>query len=204
LQRAPPGSLLREAWPSLFIGPPRSRCSVHVDAYGTHFWMMGLEGRKAWTIFPRDATPYLKPSYSHGQHDASFGVDVNAADDVPNPAFHSAARDGLEWRALERWACVLEPNELLFVPAGCAHAVTNLTPTLAISANFVSPSNRQLAIDELSVAGLQMPTAAALAAFLASSAEEDAASSNSKVGAEDRDLPWAAFKRMDGPGAADS
>ena len=34
LQHTPPGSLLREAWPSLFIGPRGSRCGVHVDAYG--------------------------------------------------------------------------------------------------------------------------------------------------------------------------
>ena len=34
LQRTPEGSLLRESWPSLFIGPRCSRCAVHVDAYG--------------------------------------------------------------------------------------------------------------------------------------------------------------------------
>ena len=192
LQRTPAGSLLREAWPSLFIGPRASRCALHVDAYGTHFWMLALEGRKAWTLFPRDATPALRPSYAHG-HDASFGVDVDAADDAhpTNLSTHQG-----EWRALERWACVLEPNELLFVPAGCAHAVTNLTPTLAISANFVTPSNRMLAVDELLVAGLQAPPAKALAAHLESTARE-----NDRIpegAGRDVDLPWASFKRRRG------
>ena len=182
LQRAPPGSLLREAWPSLFIGPRGSRCALHVDAYGTHFWMLVLDGRKAWTIFPRGATALLRPSFAHG-HDASFAEDVNAAEDAtPGCKTSSSTAD---WRCLERWACELTSGELLFVPAGCAHAVSNLTATAAISANFVSQSNRQLAIDELSVAGLQAPPAADLAHHLAG-----LPSSNCL----EQDVPWESFK----------
>ncbi|KAL3933988.1 MAG: hypothetical protein SGPRY_000031 [Prymnesium sp.] len=43
LQRAPVGSLYRESWPSLFVGPSGSSCSVHIDTFGSHFWMMLLE-----------------------------------------------------------------------------------------------------------------------------------------------------------------
>ena len=35
----------------------------------------------------------------------------------------------------------LEPGELLFVPGGLAHTVENLTPSLAISMNYVDASN---------------------------------------------------------------
>ena len=272
LQRTPHGSMLREAWPSLFIGPAASRCALHVDAHGTtfwmpmlerrllvtltltltpgtHFWMLMLEGRKAWSIFPRAATPSLLPSYSHG-HDASFGVEVFPEDDLPEGG--AAEEDLLEgtvlraavddratelsaargaqprrearWRSLQRWSCVLQPGELLFVPAGCAHAVCNLEASCAISANFVSESNVRLAVDELSVTGLTNAAAAELASHLeregamegaraargasshaaeADSGEEADARSwlgmarrrqDQEEGREDQDLTWAQFK----------
>ena len=156
--------------------------------------MLALEGRKAWTIFPRSATPALRPSYAHG-HDASFGVDVQPAWDVRDAGANvnvDAASDA--WQALERWSCVLERGDLLFVPAGCAHAVTNLTVTAAISANFVSASNAALAVDELSVAGLHTAAARALAAHLRQSATDEG---NDEGGGE-VDVPWAAFKRRAG------
>ena len=58
-------------------------------------------------------------------------------------------------RYLDRWEVTLGPGELLFVPAGAAHAVTNLSHTAAISANFVDstnlsqPGRRNLASREL-------------------------------------------------------
>ncbi len=37
--------------------------------------------------------------------------------------------------------CAYTYTQILFVPAGCAHAVTNVTDTLAFSANYVDASN---------------------------------------------------------------
>lgn len=50
--------------------------------------------------------------------------------------------------------CVLQPGELLFVPAGCTHRVENLEKSLAISANFVDSSNIELVKKELKVNAL--------------------------------------------------
>ena len=36
-------------------------------------------------------------------------------------------------RYLDRWEVTLGPGELLFVPAGAAHAVTNLSLTLCVT-----------------------------------------------------------------------
>ena len=47
-------------------------------------------------------------------------------------------------RYLDRWEVTLGPGELLFVPAGAAHAVTNLSHTAAISANFVDSTNLEV------------------------------------------------------------
>jgi histone arginine demethylase JMJD6 len=199
LQTAPHGSLLREAWPSLFIGPAGSRCSLHVDAYGTDFWMLQLHGRKAWTLFPREAVPCLLPSYAHG-HDAIFGEDVLASEDsdaagggkaTTSVAQRRASISGEDrgssaatplsaWRCMKRWSCVLEPGDIIYVPAGCPHAVSNLTATAAISSNFVSEAHAQLAIDELRIAGLRAPAAAALAEHL--DKRRRAASTGGQVG----------------------
>ena len=180
---------------------PRLSCGHCAPARGTaalttvrlfvvlRLQMLVLDGRKAWTIFPRGATPLLRPSFAHG-HDASFAEDVNAAEDAtPGCSTSSSTAD---WRRLERWACELTSGELLFVPAGCAHAVSNLTATAAISANFVSQSNRQLAIDELSVAGLQAPAAADLARHLAGSSAGGGSPSSNCL---EQDVPWESFKQ---------
>ena len=185
--------------------------------------MLLLEGRKAWTLFPRDSAHELRPSYAHGSHDASFGEDVTPEADAADGSgaadgnsdsggdakAEAAALDAQEtpvWRTLERWSTVLEPGEILFVPCGCPHAVANLTVTAALSANFVSPSNRSLAVAELSVAGLQRREAAQLAAHLkalppeceepwghpASGGQACAPGPGAELSAN---LPWASFKR---------
>ena len=131
---------------------------------------------------------------------------MNAALDAPRAdaaggRSQAAATGGgaaAAWRTLGRWACVLGAGELLFVPAGCAHAVTNLSATAAISANFVSlVSNLTHAADELSVAGLRSPAARALAEHLHAVAERRRVPRSGALerDADDEDLPWEAFKR---------
>ena len=178
LQRLEPGSLYRDAWPSLFVGPAGSRCSVHVDTFGSHFWMLLFEGEKRWTIFPPDAAPLLRPSYAHG-HDPIFGADVHGA----------AADDDELLRRAPRWEGVLKAGECLFVPAGCPHAVANLTKTSAISANFVLPDNLELARQELRVAACACPEARRVAAQLDDPGFDAAAD----VGVGE--VAWDAFKR---------
>ena len=194
LQRAPPGSLLREAWPSLFVGGVGSSCSLHVDAYATHFWMLVCEGRKKWTIFPRSAAPLLRPSYAHG-HDAVFGEAVEGV----AGAGDGDGDGGGGWRSLERWECELCAGELLFVPAGCPHQVSNLQPNAAISANFVDRTNLDLAVDELQVAGLSSQPAAALAKALRQlghGLEGLPEGEAGQVADPGQDLTWASFKRL--------
>jgi Flp pilus assembly protein TadG len=42
-----------DSWPSLFVGPSGSRSGLHIDAFGSNFWMALLQGAKNWTLFPR-------------------------------------------------------------------------------------------------------------------------------------------------------
>jgi len=81
-------------------------------------------------------------------------------------------------------------GDLLFVPAGCPHAVANLSASAAVSMNFITASNQALAVDELSVAGLTDPAAAQLAAHLGRCGRHPYAARG-----EEADVPWARFKR---------
>lgn len=49
LQRTSPGSLYHDSWPSLFIAPSGCRSELHVDAFGSNFWMALFEGRKRFS-----------------------------------------------------------------------------------------------------------------------------------------------------------
>ena len=46
LQQTPPGTLYHDSWPSLFIAPKGLCSELHVDAFGSNFWMALFEGRK--------------------------------------------------------------------------------------------------------------------------------------------------------------
>ncbi|KDO32543.1 hypothetical protein SPRG_03018 [Saprolegnia parasitica CBS 223.65] len=140
LQRLPEGALYRETWPSLFVGPKNTASQLHVDSFGSNFWMALLDGRKQWILVdPRDMH-LLRPRRHPGLHDVVF--------DVALPLPTSAADDPF-WYA-RREECILEAGDLLFVPTGTPHYVRNLTATLALSANYIDCSNAEEAIDALS------------------------------------------------------
>ncbi|EQC41973.1 hypothetical protein SDRG_00822 [Saprolegnia diclina VS20] len=137
LQRLPEGALYRETWPSLFVGPKNTASQLHIDSFGSNFWMALLDGRKQWILVdPRDMH-LLRPRRYPGLHDVVFDV-----------ALPTTADDDPFWYA-RREECVLEAGDLLFVPTGTPHYVRNLTATLALSANYIDRSNAEVAVDAL-------------------------------------------------------
>jgi hypothetical protein len=48
LQRTNEGSLYRDSWPSLFVAPAGITSELHVDAFGSNFWMALFQGRKRY------------------------------------------------------------------------------------------------------------------------------------------------------------
>ena len=168
LHRTPDGSLYRESWPSLFIAPAGITSGLHVDAFGSNFWMALFQGKKRcvyvsyiagfnrvpivfrWVFFPPEDLPFLYPVY-HSSTDATFEVDLSEWDRDLSAHPLLALTHPRE--------CVLAPGELLFVPYGSPHRVENLESSLAISANFVSNSNLEAVLEELEVNGLLDPRA---------------------------------------------
>jgi len=129
-----------------------------------------FEGRKRWIIFAPEDAGSLDPSFLHG-HDAIFEADE------------------AEYDKLDRYDFELREGEVLFVPCGAPHVVSNLEDTVAISANYVSASNRNASIAELRVASMCSNEAGCLAALLASPTLE-----TSIAHAAEAHLRWDQFK----------
>ena len=121
LQRTPETHMYTHSWPSLFIGSDQAQSDLHVDGFGSNFWMYLFRGEKKWTFFDKKATALLYPGYEYST-DPTFDVNMNAIDFERHPLL----------ALVEPSICTLQAGELLFVPAGCAHHVLNLSTTIAV------------------------------------------------------------------------
>lgn len=137
LHRTMRGHPQKSSWPTLFIGAAGTNSPVHLDRWHGHFWMFQVAGVKRWTIWHPDDTCELLPSFEKGNYDPSF-----------------PAREEI----LDRGRSVtleLHPGELLFVPGGAVHGVTNLEPSVAVAGNFVDATNLASVLEDLSQTSLR-------------------------------------------------
>ena len=144
------------SWPSLFVAAKDTRSSLHVDQWQGHFFMAQVRGTKRWTVFHRDDTAYLQPSWRRGTLDpalpplSSLFSDDETSHDSNSAAFAKHAR---------RWDVDLGPGEVLFVPGGAPHAVHNIDATVAFAGNFIDETNIDRALFDLRLMGLNQGAA---------------------------------------------
>jgi hypothetical protein len=139
-----------------------------------------LQGSKRWTIWDAAALPLLNPDYTTG-FDPTFP-------DLKDGKFFGHERSA----AACPYHFLLHAGEVLFVPHGCPHRVTNISSSIAISANFCDGSNIRAAVEELDIAALaggeaQRRVARALRAVMESAGPPQS-------DGDELDLPWAQFK----------
>jgi len=150
----PPRLGFAAAWPSLFVSPRAARGSgTHVDFGRTHFWMAVLAGRKRWRVVHRADAAALYPAVALTGGEPVFGVEI--ADLVPQ---RGAARGARLGRLLERFPAagavtVMEasvgPGEVIVVPQGSPHQVSNEENTMALAGNVVDETNLKAATARL-------------------------------------------------------
>ena len=54
LKQTSSSALYHQSWPSLFIAGAGTNGDLHIDAFGSHFWMFMISGRKRWTFYPTE------------------------------------------------------------------------------------------------------------------------------------------------------
>jgi len=124
-------------WPSLFIGAKGTQSGLHVDAFGTSFWMYLLKGKKLWHFYPQKSATFLYEDRATNSFEVnSFGPDYQKypLHKVVTPTEYT-----------------MQAGDLIFVPAGIPHQVANLEDTVAISMNFIDFTNKREADRELQI-----------------------------------------------------
>lgn len=122
------------AAPTLFLAAKGTGSALHVDFMQTHFWMALCQGSKHWRLLPREDLAMLYPMYLTDLNPC-FPVELDALAD----ASEREVRPALQ--AAELWEVTLQPGDVIFVPGGWPHQVSNLELSLAISANFIDRTN---------------------------------------------------------------
>jgi histone arginine demethylase JMJD6 len=145
-------SRLHNGSDELYIGGAGGKFPfLHFDSWHTHAFLCQLYGRKEFTAYAPDQTPYLyvKPD----RYNQSLIADIENPDYQKYPLFAQA-------RAMRFH---LDPGEILFIPAGWWHTARILSPSITVSVNRANASNwTELTRDMCSRASLLMKPVAAI------------------------------------------
>ena len=135
------------AGPTLFLAAGGTGSSLHVDTLKTHFWMMLCHGAKRWRLVDRDDVSLLHPMYLTDLNPV-FPADLNAVESLDSELAPYTAFEGAIYEVL------LQPGDLIFVPAGWPHQVDNVETSVAVSANFVDATNLVQCLEEAEILGI--------------------------------------------------
>ena len=124
LRRLVPALWLR--WVEILIGAAgMGYPSVHFDSFMTHAWVRQMHGTKRFWLWP----PFAGQP-AHLSHDFRTYVLAVEGREVTTLLGHSLPSE-----------IVLEPGDVLFIPAGWWHLTEILTTSVTLSGNFVNASN---------------------------------------------------------------
>ncbi|BFZ63551.1 hypothetical protein YB2330_004678 [Saitoella coloradoensis] len=120
----------------LIAGPQSSGSTFHKDPNSTSAWNAVLTGKKYWIMFPPDQLP---PGVYVSEDQAEVTSPVSLAEWLTG--FHREARR--EAGCLEG---ICEAGEIIHVPSQWWHLVINLTPSVALTGNFIAKNNLRKAL----------------------------------------------------------
>ncbi|KAI2085382.1 hypothetical protein LOZ36_004048 [Ophidiomyces ophidiicola] len=126
----------------LIIGPERSGSTFHKDPNATSAWNAVITGSKYWIMFPSSSCLPPPPGVYVSADQSEVTSPLSIAEWLLN--FHAAAR--------KVHGCIegiCEAGEVLHVPSGWWHLVVNLSPSIAITQNFVPRKHLGAALEFL-------------------------------------------------------
>ena len=114
----------------LIVGPERSGSTFHKDPNATSAWNAVLQGSKYWIMFPSNSGTPPPPGVYVSEDQSEVTSPLSIAEWLIS--FHSEAR-----RTPGCKEGICNEGEVLHVPSGWWHLVVNLSPSIAITQNFV-------------------------------------------------------------------
>ncbi|KAL8999685.1 MAG: hypothetical protein Q9169_001502 [Polycauliona sp. 2 TL-2023] len=114
----------------LIVGPERSGSTFHKDPNATSAWNAVLKGAKYWIMFPSKPSDPPPPGVYVSEDQGEVTSPLSIAEWLIG--FHGEAR---KTRGCREGIC--NEGEVLHVPSGWWHLVVNLSPSIAITQNFV-------------------------------------------------------------------
>ncbi|KAL8650620.1 MAG: hypothetical protein Q9226_005071 [Calogaya cf. arnoldii] len=114
----------------LIVGPERSGSTFHKDPNATSAWNAILRGSKYWIMFPSNPSDPPPPGVYVSEDQSEVTSPLSIAEWLIG--FHGEAR---KTRGCREGIC--NGGEVLHVPSGWWHLVVNLSPSIAITQNFV-------------------------------------------------------------------
>lgn len=112
----------------LFIGNKGTKTNIHNA--GNENIFVQIKGKKRWLLWDQKAHYVFNPEVNRGPAKAS-PLDPNLSEHPKNRAY-----DHLPYYEL-----ILEPGDIILIPAYLWHYVENLTPTIGIGNRWLSPIN---------------------------------------------------------------
>ncbi|KAL8694048.1 MAG: hypothetical protein Q9218_001226 [Villophora microphyllina] len=114
----------------LIVGPTASGSSFHKDPNATSAWNAVLHGSKYWIMFPSGPSHAAPPGVYVSEDQSEVISPLSIAEWLMG--FHTEAR-----RTSGCMEGICNEGEVLHVPSGWWHLVVNLSPSIAITQNFV-------------------------------------------------------------------
>jgi len=106
----------------VYIGPRGSWTPLHSDVFGSYSWSANIVGKKKWTFFPPGEENKLK-------------------DKLGNLVYDVESRGTEELEQVTKFEIIQNSGEVVFVPSGWHHQVTNLEDTISINHNWFNGCN---------------------------------------------------------------
>ncbi|KAK9461954.1 uncharacterized protein V1516DRAFT_673386 [Lipomyces oligophaga] len=111
----------------LIVGPERSGSTFHKDPNATSAWNAVVQGEKYWVMFPPNVLP---PGVYTSEDESSVTSPLSIAEWLIE--FH---KEAMNTPGFQHGIC--KKGQVLYVPSGWWHLVVNLSPTIALTQNFV-------------------------------------------------------------------
>jgi len=112
----------------LFIGNKGTKTNIHNA--GNENIFIQIRGKKRWLLWDQKAHYIFNPEVNRGPAKAS-PINPNQEYVAENPAYNH----------LPYYELILEPGDIILIPAYLWHYVENITPTIGIGNRWLSPRN---------------------------------------------------------------